>query len=116
MLWRQLDRWDYTNLDVPSGTPPPYTLYTFLTLGEAFQVFLVIMGIHTLAILIAKIASSREFRNKGNILEKFIHVIQSLRKVFQKTKKVYFSKVLNPTPYVGKWVVIPHPKEKILSF
>ena len=84
VYWSELDRWDYSNPNVPSGTPPPYTLYTFLTLGEAFQVFLVIMGVHTLAMLIAKIASSREFKTKGNILGKFIHVIQSLRKAFKK--------------------------------
>ena len=86
VLWSELDRWDYSNPNVPSGIPPPYTLYTFLTLGEAFQVFLVIMGVHTLAMLIAKIASSREFRTKSNMLGKFIHVIQNLRRAFRKTK------------------------------
>ena len=89
VLWGELDRWDYSNPDVPSGTPPPYTLYTFLTLGEAFQVFLVIMGVHTLAMLIAKIASSREFRTKSNMLGKFIHVIQNLRRAFRKKVELF---------------------------
>ena len=92
VLWGELDRWDYSNPDVPSGTPPHYTLYTFLTLGEAFQVFLVIMGVHTLAMLIAKIASSREFRTKINILGKFIHVIQNLRRAFKRQKRGTFLK------------------------
>ena len=87
VLWSELDRWSYSNPDVPYGTPPPYTLFTFLTLGEAFQVFLVIMGAHTLAMLIAKIASSREFRTKGNMLGKFIHVIQNLRRAFKRQKR-----------------------------
>ena len=76
VLWGELDRWDYSNPDL--ATPPPYTLYTFLTLGEAFQVFLVIMGAHTLQMLIVKIATSREFRTKSNLLGEFIHVIQNL--------------------------------------
>ena len=79
VLWGELDRWDYSNPDL--ATPPPYTLYTFLTLGEAFQVFLVIMGAHTLLMLIVKIATSRQFRAKTNLLGKFIHVIQNLRGV-----------------------------------
>ena len=74
VLWGELDRWNYTNMP----TPPPYTLYTFLTLGEAFQVFLIIMGVHTLAMLIVKIATSREFRTRHKLLRKFIHVIQNL--------------------------------------
>ena len=78
VLWGELDRWDYSNPDVPSGTPPPYTLYTFLTLKEAFQVFLVIMGAHTLLMLIVKMATSREFRTRHKLLRKFIHVIQNL--------------------------------------
>ena len=78
VLWRQLDRWDYTNPDVPSGTPPPYTLYTFLTLGEAFQVFLIIMGAHMLAMLLVKIATSSQFRIRKHPLRKLIHVIQNL--------------------------------------
>ena len=82
--WDKLDRWNYTDPAAPN--PPPYTLYTFLTLGEAFQVFLVIMGVHTLAMLIAKIASSREFRTKSNMLGKFIHVIQNLRRAFKRQK------------------------------
>ena len=80
--WGELDRWDYSNPDV--ATPPPYTLYTFLTLGEAFQVFLIIMGAHTLLMLIIKMATSTQFRTKTNLLGKFIHVIQNLRGVFKK--------------------------------
>ena len=76
VLWGELDRWDYSNPDL--ATPPPYTLYTILTLGEAFRVFLIIMGAHTLAMLIVKMATSREFRTRKHPLRKFIHVIQNL--------------------------------------
>ena len=82
MLWRELDRWDYSNPDV--ATAPHYKLYTFLTLKEAFQVFLVIMAVHTLLMLIVKMATSSQFRTKTNIVGKLIHVIQNLRDVFKK--------------------------------
>ena len=76
--WGELDRWNYTDV----ATAPPYTLYTFLTLKEAFQVFLVIMGAHTLLMLIMKMATSTQFRTKTKLVRKFIHVIQNLRDVF----------------------------------
>ena len=76
MLRRELDRWDYSNPDV--ATAPPYTLYTFLTLGEAFQVFLVIMVVHTLLMLIVKMATSREFRTKSNLIRKIVHIVQNI--------------------------------------
>ena len=79
MRWGELDRWSYTNV----ATPPPNTLYTFLTLKEAFQVFLIIMGAHTLLMLIVKMATSSQFRTKTNLVGKFIHVIQNLRDVFK---------------------------------
>ena len=79
VLWGELDRWNYTDL----ATPPPYTLYTFLTLKEAFQVFLIIMGAHTLLMLIVKMATSTQFRTKTNLVGKFIHVIQNIRNVFK---------------------------------
>ena len=77
--WGELDRWNYTDV----ATPPPYTLYTFLTLKEAFQVFLIIMGAHTLLMLIVKMFTSTQFRTKTNLLGKFIHIIQNLRDVIK---------------------------------
>ena len=76
VLWGELDRWDYSNPDL--ATTPHYTLYTFLTLGEVFQVFLIIMGTHTLLMLIVKMATSREFRTKSNLIRKFVHIIQNI--------------------------------------
>ena len=69
VLWDELDRWNYSNPAVP--IPPPYTLYTYLTLKESFQAFLILIGIHTLVIVFAKIATSAEFRarhNSSNVL------------------------------------------------
>ena len=81
VLWGELDRWSYSDPDVPAGSagmPPPYTLYTYLTLGQSFLAFLVITASHTLVMLIVKIATSREFRSWQNLLGKFIHVIENL--------------------------------------
>ena len=36
------------------------------------------MGIHTLAMVIVKIATSEEFRKRENLMKKFLHVIQNL--------------------------------------
>ena len=75
--WGELDRWSY-------NTAPHYKLYTFLTLKEAFQVFLVIMGAHTLLMLIVKMATSSQFRTKTNLVGKLIHVILNLRDILKK--------------------------------
>ena len=40
--------------------------------------FLVIMAAHTLTMLIVKMATSREFRTRKQLLRKFIHVVQNL--------------------------------------
>ena len=78
VLWGELDRWDYTDPQEPGGTPPPYSIYTFLTLGQSFTMFLILMGLHTLAMLVVKIATSEEFRKKENFTIKCLHVIQNL--------------------------------------
>ena len=73
-----MDRWDYTDPQEQGGTPPPYSIYTFLTLGQSLTVFLILMGLHTLAMLVVKIATSEEFRKKENFTIKCLHVIQNL--------------------------------------
>ena len=76
VLWSKLDRWDYTVADEPR--PPPYSLYTFFTLGESFQAFLVLVAIHSVVMLTVKIATSPEFRTRNDLFEKFVHVIQNI--------------------------------------
>ena len=76
VLWGDLDRWNYSDPAVPNG--PPYTFYTYLTLKEAFQAFLILIAIHKLVMLIVKIATSAEFRTMNNLMKKCLHVIQNL--------------------------------------
>ena len=53
VLWGELARWNYSDPAVP--IPPPYTLYTYFTLKESFQAFLILMATHALVILFVKI-------------------------------------------------------------
>ena len=76
VLWGELDRWNYSNPAVP--IPPPYALYTYFTLKESFQAFLILMAIHALVMLFVKIVTSAEFRARDNWMKKCLHVIQNL--------------------------------------
>ena len=76
VLWGELDRWNHSVHDVP--TPPSYTLYTYFTLEGSFQAFLLLMSVHTLTMLLVKIATSAEFRKRDNLMKKCLHVIQNL--------------------------------------
>ena len=49
IFWSELDRWNYT--DPYNPTPPNYSLYTGLTLGETFIAFMVVTGVQFIAIL-----------------------------------------------------------------
>ena len=53
VLWGELARWNYSDPAVP--IPPPYTLYTYFTLKESFEAFLILMATHALVILFVKI-------------------------------------------------------------
>ena len=57
ILWGDLDRWNYS--DPAVSIPPPYTLYTYFTLKESFQAFLILMAIHTLVMFFVKIATKQ---------------------------------------------------------
>ena len=74
--WGELDRWNYSDPDAPVS--PPYNLYTYFTLKESFQAFLILMASHVLVMFFVKMATSSEFRTKGNIMKKCLHVIQNL--------------------------------------
>ena len=76
VTWGELDRWDYSDPATPH--PPSYTLYTNLTLEQSFTAFLILMAVHTFAMLLVKIFTSVEFRMRDNLLKKSLHVIQNL--------------------------------------
>ena len=76
IFWSELDRWDYSHPDKPS--PPPYSIYTGLSLGNTFIAFFVLTLIQFLSLGLVKIFTSEEFGSVGSYFNKFLHIIQSL--------------------------------------
>ena len=76
VLWGDLDRWDYSN--DTGGRPPHYSEYTGTSLGTTFILFIIFFGAHFLSMLVVKLIYSRIFFTRGDILNKFLHVVQSL--------------------------------------
>ena len=81
ILWGDLDRWDYST-DSVKGTPPPYSEYTGLSLKGTFCLFFVITALQFLVILVVKILTSTKFYMRGDLLDKFLHLVQSLNLAF----------------------------------
>ena len=75
VIWGELDRWDYTN---PDGIPPPYSLYTGVSLGWTFLLFFILTGIQLIVIHLVKIVTSKKYSMKGDFLNKFIHLLLNL--------------------------------------
>ena len=74
VYWSELDRWDYSNPQHPA--PPSYKLYTGMRLGETFATFFAILILQIFILLLVKIRTSDEFKSKGNLYEKFIHLLE----------------------------------------
>ena len=55
VLWSEIDRWNYT--DPEKFQHPDYTVYTGLTMGGYFFLFLAIMVVQIFAIIIVKVLS-----------------------------------------------------------
>ena len=79
MLWTTIDRSDYSN--VVNATefthslkpvPPPYTLYTGMSLGDSFLVFLGLLALHFFCLFLVKLCTvnwrSDRFRGIFNII------------------------------------------------
>ena len=76
VIWGNLDRWDYSNNT--DGIPPHYTEYTGLTLSWFFILFFILTGAQFLLILLVKVFFSTRFFQKGDYLNKFLHLLLSL--------------------------------------
>ena len=59
------------------GSPPDYTMYTGVSLRYYLFLFLLIIGIQTLVIFIAKSQLSKVFMREFNLLEKWIHCLEN---------------------------------------
>ena len=74
VYWSQLDRWDYSGEE---PVPPPYSIYTLLSLKHTFLAGAALLAIHFLVLLITKILTSAEFRRRGHYTNKFLHLIEN---------------------------------------
>ena len=75
VYWSELDRWDYS--DPINPTPPTYSLYTGLSLKNTFIAFLILSAVQILTLLGVKLLTSEEFRRKGDLVNKMIHLIEN---------------------------------------
>ena len=76
IYWTDLDRWDYSDTQDPA--PPPYSIYTLFSLQTTFIAGAALMVVQFLLIMITKILTSPEFRERGHYVNKFIHVLLNL--------------------------------------
>ena len=71
LFWSQLQRWT-------DGIPPKYNEYTLLTLQETFIALIVLSIAQFIAIFIAKVCSSKVFREEEHKTNKFIHTLETI--------------------------------------
>ena len=76
VLWSELDHFDYSTPEQP--TPPPYSNYTLLSLGDTFKAFICLSIVQFFSILIVKAVTSAEFRAEKKLINKFVHLIHNL--------------------------------------
>ena len=76
IVWTDLDRWNYTNIHDPQ--PPPYSLYTMMSLRNTFTAAAVLTVVHFIALIIVKMWTSAEFSRRGHYVNKLIHLIENL--------------------------------------
>ena len=74
IYWSEIDRWDYSS-DPP--TPPPYTLYTGLSLLESFLGTIGLSLAHCVLVYIFKCALVQNFR-KEKLINRIIHVLENM--------------------------------------
>ena len=75
VAWSSLDRWSYQDPQQPS--PPPASIYTFLSLHDTFLAYVCVFFLHILALLIVKMLFSEDFREGNNYLKKITHLLQT---------------------------------------
>ena len=76
IYWSDLDRWNYTDPKDPQ--PPPYSLYTLMSLKDTLAAGAILLAVNFLALVIVKLLTSAEFRSRGNIVNKLIHILENI--------------------------------------
>ena len=75
--WTSIDRWNYNSTNNNKPQPPLYSLYTRLSLGHSFAVFLTLMVLHFIAISVVKIITAKK-ANKESWFNFMVHVIENV--------------------------------------
>ena len=78
--WSSLDRWNYE--DPAHPTPPPYTIYTGLSLQTIFLSFFGLSLLQVIAFFIVKVKTSDSFAAKEDYFLKFTHLLQVINLPF----------------------------------
>ncbi len=76
LLWSDLDRWDYSDPNNPSA--PLYSTYTLLSLKHTLFAGAGLLVVHILAILIVKLLTSPDFKSRGKLTKKCIHILDNV--------------------------------------
>ena len=72
--WSSLDRWNYDDPQHP--LPPPYSMYTGLSLQHTFVWFIALFILQIFLLLGVKVQTSEAFRDKKDYFQKMAHLIQ----------------------------------------
>ena len=75
LFWSDLDRWDYSDPNNPTAL---YSTYTLLSLKHTLLAGAGLLVVHILAILIVKLLTSPEFKRKGNLTNKLVHILENV--------------------------------------
>ena len=73
--WTSIDRWKYNDKDQDKPQPPPYTLYTGLSLGHTFVAFLVYMSSQLFFIAVVKKITVKKKKNWFNFM---VNILESI--------------------------------------
>ena len=75
--WTSIDRWEYNSTDHDKPQPPPYSLYTGLSLGHTFVAFLTLMGLQLITVSMAKMITAKKTK-KENWFNFMVHIIENI--------------------------------------
>ena len=75
--WSSFDRWKYNSTDDDNHQPPPYSLYTGLSLGQTFVAFLIMTALQLLAISVVKMITVK-MTNKEGWFNFMVHILENI--------------------------------------
>ena len=75
--WTSIDRWEYNSKNHVKPQPPPYTLYTGLSLRNSFIAFLILMALQLIFISVVKIITAKKTKKK-NWFNFMVHILENI--------------------------------------